>query len=65
MMGKDGKVQFVQGVCEAWTGPKVPGEFGVMIHTGSGSAGFIFDALELREFVTLALKQIEAEDSDR
>lgn len=63
MMGRDGKVRFVQGVCEVWIGPKTPGEFGVSVHTGSGSAGFIFDAQELREFVAAAQKQIEAEDS--
>lgn len=57
MMNGDGSVRFVDGTAEVWTGPVMPGDaLGVGINTPQGSAGFIFDDLELLQFIDAALK---------
>lgn len=60
LLNGDGSVRFVEGTAEVWTGPVTAGDaLGVGINTAQGSAGFIFDDVELLQFIDAALKYLE------
>lgn len=63
-MSGTGAVRFIHGTLTLWGGPKskYPGELGVEVSTPQGTAGFIFDVRELREFVAAATKHLEEYD---